>query len=287
MKAQLKNLDAFQIAGFILSLVVSIALLVAQQDTITSITLGLVLATLTQLFDMQKRHSDSEERILQANALSQTLYRDEFLLTQVQKIVDSYQAANKGEIQRNSFAKFFADKARTAIIECAKTLAELSKGHVTITRLEQTVILEELLQMAHEKARAVSHISYEWWWRSPIGESYLRENEKAIRKGITITRIFIVPRAKIDELKNLIYEHHQAGVDVWIAIQEEQSPELLGVYLIVDESIVSKTQLGFDGQFRGAYITVEPYEIESAIRDFNWLLRGSRRAEEVYHFKST
>jgi len=68
MKAQLKNLDTFQIIGFVLSAVVSIILLIAKQDTVASTTLGLVLAALTQLFDLQKRHSDSQEQILQRMA---------------------------------------------------------------------------------------------------------------------------------------------------------------------------------------------------------------------------
>lgn len=70
MKTQFKNLDTLQIIGFIISAGVSTILLIAGQDTVASLTLGFVLAALTQLFDLQKRHSDSEERILKASTLS-------------------------------------------------------------------------------------------------------------------------------------------------------------------------------------------------------------------------
>lgn len=73
MKAQFRNLDTLQVVGFVISVSVSAALLIAGQDTVASITLGFVLATLTRLFDLQKRHSDSEERVFQASALSEAV----------------------------------------------------------------------------------------------------------------------------------------------------------------------------------------------------------------------
>jgi hypothetical protein len=90
MKPRAQLIDVFQIVGFVVSIVISIGLIVIGQDTIPSVTLGLVLAILTQLFDMQMRQSSSEERILKAGLLNQSLYKDEWLLRQIQQIVDSY-----------------------------------------------------------------------------------------------------------------------------------------------------------------------------------------------------
>ncbi len=270
MKAQFKNLDALQIVGFIISAGVSAVLLIAGQDTIASITLGFVLAALTQLFDLQKRHRDSEERILQANSLGEALFRDDWLLSHIRQIVEDYQSVNKGEVQQ----EFFLGKARAAIEDCSSTLAGLSKGHVTITREEQMVVLEELLRTARVQARGVSYIAFSRWWQTQIGSSYLRENERAVKRGIRIIRIFVAPKDRIHELKELVIEHRRAGVEVYVAIEEEQPPELLESYLIIDESIVSKSQIILSGQFQRAYITAEPYEVKKMIHNFNWLLRN-------------
>lgn len=278
MKAQFRNLDTLQIVGFVISASVSAALLIAGQDTVASITLGFVLAALTQLFDLQKRHSDSEERILQASALSEALFRDEWLLKHIQQIVENYQSVNNSEIQRD----FFSEKARLAIDECSTTLTELSKGRVSVTREEQMVVLEELLRTARKQARGVSYIAFKDWWHTQVGRNYLRENERAVRNGIRITRIFISPRDRIQELKELAIEHLKAGVDVYVAIEEEQPSELLESYLIVDESVVSKSQIILGGQFQRAIVTAEPYEVKKMIHNFNWLLRNSRKAEEVF-----
>jgi hypothetical protein len=128
MKAQFKNLDILQIVGFIISAGVSALLLVAGQDTVGSLTLGFVLAALTQLFDLQKRQGNSEERILQASALSESLFLDEWLLKRIRQIVEDYQSVNQSKVQRD----FFFKKARMAIDECSTILAELSKGRMSV-----------------------------------------------------------------------------------------------------------------------------------------------------------
>ncbi len=60
-----KYLDPFQLIGFTFSLIVAVGLLIAGQDTLLSFLVGLVLATLTQLFDLQARvirnQQESEE----------------------------------------------------------------------------------------------------------------------------------------------------------------------------------------------------------------------------------
>lgn len=282
MRAHFKNLDTLQIVGFVISAGVSAILLVTGQDTISSITLGFVLAALTQLFDLQKRHSDSEERILQAGALSEALFRDEWFLVNIRQIVSDYFSVERRDVQRD----FFLEKARNSIEECSMTLTELAKGRVTVTREEQMVVLEELLRTARVQARGVSYITFQNWWRTQVGRNYLLENERAIRKGIRITRIFISPRDRVQELRDLAVEHHKIGVDVYIAIEEEQPSELLESYLIVDDTIVSKSQIILGGQFQRAVITAEPHEVKKLIHNFNWLLRNSRRIEEVFDVKS-
>jgi len=281
MKTQFKNLDTLQIIGFIISAGVSTILLIAGQDTVASLTLGFVLAALTQLFDLQKRHSDSEERILKASTLSELLFRDEWLLKRIQQLIEDYQSVNKSEVQR----EFFLEKARTAIDDCSSTLAGLSKGHVSITRAEQMVVLEELLRTARVQARGVSYIAFREWWQTQIGKSYLQENERAVKRGVHIIRIFVAPKDRLHELKELVIEHCKAGVEVYVAIEEEQPPELLESYLIVDESIVSRSQIILGGQFQGANVTTDPFEVKKMIHNFNWLLRNSRKAEDVFQFE--
>lgn len=83
----MRNIDKFQIVGFILSAVISIVLVIRGQDTVSSVTLGLSLAIITQLFDLQMRNAESEKKILRASLLDYQLFDDQELLTQITQIV--------------------------------------------------------------------------------------------------------------------------------------------------------------------------------------------------------
>jgi len=124
MKSLIKNLDGIQITGFIISIAISSILLIRQEDTITSITLGLALAAIIQLFDIQKRQSDSEERLLQANAISQVLYRDEWLLKHIRQILHGYELVN------GTWFELFKRRASDAIIECRNVLHSMAEGRL-------------------------------------------------------------------------------------------------------------------------------------------------------------
>ena len=89
MKTLSKNVDGLQIIGFIISFLVAIGLWFAteKKEPIASLILGFSLAAFTQGLDMQKRLTDSEERVLKAYKLSTELQRNEMLGDQIQNIV--------------------------------------------------------------------------------------------------------------------------------------------------------------------------------------------------------
>lgn len=58
MESKVKAVDTFQIVGFIISVGISVGLIAMQIDTVASVTLGLVLATLTQLLVFDKHTSE-------------------------------------------------------------------------------------------------------------------------------------------------------------------------------------------------------------------------------------
>ncbi len=58
MESKVKAVDTFQIVGFIISVGISVGLIAMQIDTVASVTLGLVLATLMQLLVFDKHTSE-------------------------------------------------------------------------------------------------------------------------------------------------------------------------------------------------------------------------------------
>lgn len=77
MNSPFKNLDTFQIIGFLLSAAISVGSWLSGESASDSLVLGFILATFTQLFDQQKRLSDTEERLIQANALGLEVGNDD------------------------------------------------------------------------------------------------------------------------------------------------------------------------------------------------------------------
>src|SRR4051794_13421861 len=116
MRSKAKALDRFQIAGFALSATASVVFIAIGQDTIPSVSVGLILAVLVQLFDLQLRFSASEGKLLDAGRLNKELFADEWLQSHIRSIVNDYLQL------RDSWLQVFRIHANDAIIECGQRL---------------------------------------------------------------------------------------------------------------------------------------------------------------------
>lgn len=272
MKSQIKNLDSIQIVGFIVSALVSIGLLVAGQDRVASVSLGFVLAALTQLFDLQKRQSDIEERLLQASALSKPLYSDEWLLEHVRQIVSDYQ------LVKGIWYKLFKLRADGAIIQCREELHGMAEGHLITPSARTGAGNPETFAEVKEIAKAVTSMD-DAFWRSPEGDIYLRANADARRRKATIIRIFAYPLSTLRGMIDILETQRDLGIEVYIAPTETVPRELNEDYVILDNRIVVRTeQLGQQQQLR---VSISKAEIEQKIRQFDILLRYSKRLEDA------
>ncbi|MCP4612689.1 MAG: hypothetical protein GY845_28670 [Planctomycetes bacterium] len=225
MKSQLKNLDAIQIVGFVISATVSIGLLIAGQDKVASVTLGFVLAILTQLFDIQKRLSDSEERLLQANALSQALYRDEWLFEHIRQIVEDYQSV------RSKWFELFKRRAEDAVIECRNVLHSMAEDYLIASPESPFTFGAESLAMAKKslKAVAAADITY---WRSAHAQKYLQANAEAVKRGVRFTRVFVQTPDTLRGIVDILEQQQSLGIDVYVAFPDSISRELNEDYII-------------------------------------------------------
>lgn len=272
MKPHFKILDTFQIVGFILSALISVALLLTRQDTFASITLGLVLAGLTQLFDLQVRLSQSEERLLQANALSQKLYHDDWLLSQIREIVSSYQAV------KDSWFELFRGRAEYAITEAHSVLHLLAEGYMLV-HLESPF---SMLGGAYSVGAGMfENIEKSWkevvvgdvtYWRSAAAEKYAETNARATKRGVKFTRIFLQPMPKLHEIGDILKKQQEQGIEVYVAQAELLPRELIEDYAILDDRILLQLQLDPSGEGREEKISIDPMEVERMVNRFNVLL---------------
>lgn len=276
MKAEM--IDRFQIAGFVISTAISIGLIVAKADAVTSILLGLVLAILTQLFDLQLRNRVFEERILKANALSQALYADEWLLRNIQEIVGGYIEARK------KWFELFRLRAQDLISECRDGLALLADDNMYVSFQGTFSIGPDAINKYVEKSLKATWIvaapcSY---WRSVAAQAYFQANAKAIQRGVKITRIISWTPETFPDLVDILQEQQSIGVDVYLIAADVIPDELKEEILIIDGRIGVAYDVIPKGRRRQERITIHPDRVERISRKFNTLMRHARTFDEVY-----
>lgn len=268
MKFSPTILDRFQISGFIVSASISVVLVFLGQDTIQSVILGLVLAILTQLFDIQLRHSDAEVRLLEANTLNKALYRDEWLLKHIRQIVDDYQ-----EVQGGWF-DLFNLSADDAIIECRNIIHGLAEGNLYAPFRSKFTFGSAELNNAKRTIKSVESGDVSFW-RSPYGEKNLKVNADVIERGVELTRIFIVPDDSLDEITDILQRQQDAGIQVYIASPDSIDRDLHEDYLLMDDLVFTKTEFTGDGHTKREQISIDEIQVERLAKKFDTLLRHS------------
>lgn len=267
-----KNVDTLQVIGLFLSVAVTIFTWVATgaKDPIPSITLGFVLAILIQGFDVQKRLNDSEERILQANALNQVLHRDEWLREQIQQMVSDYLSV------KGVWFEVFKLRADDAVIDCRKILHGMAEGYLTIQSGGPYSAGSYTIPKTKKSAKAVAAID-DAYWRTSEAESYVRENAEAVQRGAKFIRVFTYSHATLQGMVDVLEKHRNLGIEVYVAPAESLSKELNEDYLILDDRLVFRTEQTGQQQ----RISIDKAEVEQAVKRFETLLRHAKKLDDV------
>ncbi len=274
MEARSKLIDNFQIIGFAVSTGVTIALVVVRIDPMQSTLLGLMLAVLTQLFDLQLRHANSEERLLQANVLSQALYRDPELLSQVRQLVQDYYAIENG------WFDLFKLRARDAISECHRVLRSMAGGTMEPPPQSQFRLSVTAFEFARVSLKQVADFAaikdtigaYRGWYTKSLAEM--------VKRGVHLTQILIISRGVLQE--TFAQAHVEAiPPGTYFALIDELPAELDENYLIVDDRVVSFLERRADGTTGEKSISIIPVEVETMVKRFDQVLRYARKAEDV------
>jgi hypothetical protein len=276
MDSDSKIIDKFQITGFILSAIISIMLIVTKQDTIASVSLGLILAVLTQLFDLQIRQSASEERLIKAIALTPTLYRDEWLFKNVQQIVSEY-----GVVKCNWF-KLFRLRASDAIKESKNVLHSMAEGYMIVESHSRYSFGSDDFRTAFArkfiKAVAATDASY---WKSRRSEDYFQASVNAVHKGVSITRIFVYPQETLCEIVDELEKQRRVGIEVYVANPCNIPQDLYEDYLIMDDKLSVLWEFNLSGHLRHEKIMTAPVDVEKMVWKFNMLLTYSHKLDNV------
>lgn len=274
METRSKVIDTFQIVGFAISTGVAITLVVAQVDPMQSTLIGLMLAILTQLFDLQLRHANAETRLLQANVLSESLYHDAELLNKVRQMIEDYYTIKHG------WFEVFKLCAEDTLRECQRVLRSMAGGTMEPPPRGQFGLSVTAFKFAQTSLKQVTDYAAIKDAVEGIRGWYMKSWAEVEKRGVQMSMVLILSREDFKNIQaQLRTEAMPAGA--YIALSEELPTDLDENFLIMDDRVVSFMERLADGTLGERTVSIIPVEVERMVKRFDQVLRYARKAEDV------
>ncbi len=266
MYNKLKFLDPIIATGAIISISLSIILVLIGQDQAISLLIGLVIAAITLLIDIIARIQESEEKIIHATELETTLVRNPLLLSIVSQIANDYVSVKK------LGADFFMERADNSLLETRDIIHRLAEGRMT---QEVVDVGKARFIYGSRPAKRVKVASYAdpSFWRTEYGKFIFKQNARAVKRGIEFTYVWIQKRKTLVEYQDILKLQQDMGVKTLYVFPDEVPGSFLEHYRIKDDEMLFKYELTVDGRTKTQHISIDPIEVDTAVRNFKVLLR--------------
>ena len=265
------QLDPFLTTGIVVSISLALVLVLLGQDEVNSLIAGLLTTIITILIDLIARLKETEHKILEATKLGNVLSENKELHSTLNQIAINYSA-----IQNKNF-DLFTQRSQDALLKCKETLLGLENGYLTVSPGGKYTYGRKGVASAKKIIKAVAYEDIESW-RTEHLKNVVKVNEEAVKRGIEIQRVFIVSNENLEKSKDVFQSHKDAGVNVFMVSPDDlPSTHLLASYLIVDNQVLVYFYYTRDGkQFTGEKISVEPVEVDTAVSNFDVILRRAK-----------
>lgn len=278
MRMSLRYLDPIIVIGLIISIALSTVLVVSGQDSVTSMLIGLVVATLSLLVDVIARLHQSEEKLLASSILGSAVVNDPFLMSSVSKIIDDYNSV------KNHEARTFQSVAKNSLTECRDKLHSLVEGYILVDVMSPFTFGRCGVNDVKSSLKLVQYATPSYW-RTKLGEKYFQANIDAIQRGATVTRIWLQDEKTLTEFRDVIELQEKSGIKSWIVVSTGLPNELLEDFDIADDKLVAKLEITLEGHAKFERISVNPLEVQKARNNFDLLLRYACTPDEFFREK--
>lgn len=191
---------------------------------------GLVGTTITLQVESLLRERRASEHVTRQQRLIGQIESIDWLpdlLDQALKAIDVIDHAYGGTMA--------VELTRQAFDRCITQLSDLQRGHYITTVADNTPMYTLTARVQRSlRATSVDGTDLEWWL-SPASRTYLRLQEEALQRHVSIQRIFIY-RTWSDQLESLSRRLHDSGVRTLRVAQDELPPTLRRDLIIWDET---------------------------------------------------
>lgn len=128
------------------------------------------------------------------------------------------------------------------------------------------------------KIRATSTVSVNVLWESEHGKKALDDNLKAVKRGVSIERIFIFPDEKTreaSEAKAHLRKHADGGIVVRTVVSRLLDPANRRDFMVTDTGIVLEYTLGPDGDIVMCMLSTNDRDVDEHKRVYDLVREAS------------
>jgi hypothetical protein len=246
-------LDPVIIIGVLFSIGLSIVLYFVGVDTITSVIIGLSGTTISLLLDLLARGKQLEKLVLETFGLSSDLNADSWAKERLVEIIQSWK-----KILEADYHPLLLQIAKLRTQDARDDLVAIASGEI-VTDATENRLLAVVVEEAKSSVKAASMVSLDFY-NSSAGQKYLKINYEAVKRGVNLTRIFIVDELTTEKA-HLMNEMVKNGIDVWSVMENLVPDELISAFVISDDYLVWTTEFTPDMQFREHHISIKSEDV--------------------------
>lgn len=241
--------------------------LITSATVLLSICLVLLGTLLGVVYDMYLRFERRVETDDHLSALLATVDEAPWLLKELCQIATNARSALAEDWNRQLFEELIQER----VGETRAYMQDLKRGHIRVPAGDVTPMSNQI-DLVKETVFATTIPEIDnGWWRSPAGRDYLKRNQQAIERGVSIQRIVLWSKGS-ETLREVIAEQRAAKVEILFARRSEvQDKKLKTNIAIYDGQSYNDVVFNSDGD--GIYFEfyLDPRDAKQAVARFEQL----------------
>jgi hypothetical protein len=249
------------------------------RDQIVSFLLSLVIATILLLVELRFQVASSKEDIARAVGIQRAAMDDRTLMVTAERVVDAYtEIARSGD-------EMFLGRAREVLGACDNQMTKLREGYIEFRPDETYAYVMRMFREAEKNVFGTVFVRVTDFWFRGAGKEYLAENYRTIKRGVKITRVFIVESSDelTEEVVDLMKSQAANGIDVKIAFARNLGGDLLHDMGLWDDKYAAYMDLvPGSKEMRGSRLYRDEGEIRRALNIRERVLQESEDAASFF-----
>ena len=255
--------------GLAISIVVGVVMVRSGEDTVRSLTVSMLSATIALIIEVVVRVMRTEGAIREVTKVSQIL-SERHIGEYVREMAVSYEAIEQCEFDH------YHTIADDSLAECMTRLREIASGSVVVRAKTPQAYVVRGIQEARRDTKVI-HIGFMDFWSTDLGRQYFALNKAAVRRGVGMTRVFALTPEEVRDSLQMLKAQQEAGIRVLVVKPSRVTDD----FVIFDERILVEFQVGEYRHYSRERIILDPTQVRKRLREFENLVRYSKTIGEI------